>query len=607
MPDTLLHTNKPSLAYAKLVATPTESSWSQVYNAGSLFACLSLIVKDEDAQDEQVSLHAAGKEIFNILESEFFSLPEKNMHTIKNAIQLSIEHAPSSISVNLSLALFKEDILYVFIAGGGKIIMKRGEHIAVLLEQKSTAHTHIAAASGYLKDKDTIVLETEQFAKDISEETVASALDLALPNDIAEALSPQIHEQDDGGQAAIVIVYHGIATPHEEEELDGMGEKDLAALYEEHTQEEPTAAFEEEEEPAKPSRKKSFALLSIIDKLPKIHMPPLRIKWLNHKRRLFLSIAVVLVLLLTISIYLTNAKQEADKRKDIFQTIYVPAEKFYEEGKGLQSLNKNLSRDNFLKAQKLIQDGQPSIKKDTPEYQKLQELLTKVEAELESTSGNKGLPAKEVSAGKNSLLDAEKAHAGALTAGENGTTVYLITDKAVTSVDKNSGNKKDVITNDSDWTSPQAVVPYQGNIYVLDQKKGVLKYTAGSDGFGKSSYFKQNPDLSKATGMAIDGSVWIANGGEIFKYTRGESDGFKTKGLDKPFSPQTKLFTNLDTDNIYVLDKGNARVVKLSKDGSFQTQYVSNIISDAKDFEVKEKENKLLILAQDKVWEIEMK
>ena len=110
--------------------------------------------------------------------------------------------------------------------------MKRKEHIGTLLESTGEAK-QVLSASGLLSNNDTIVLETGQFAHDITDETLTSALDLALPNDIAEALSPQIHKQDDGGQAAIIVVYHGIT-----HEVDTETETLAEAIAEEEKEEE---------------------------------------------------------------------------------------------------------------------------------------------------------------------------------------------------------------------------------------------------------------------------------------------------------------------------------------------------------------------------------
>jgi hypothetical protein len=391
MSDPLLQSAKPSLAYAKLVATPTDSSWSQAYNAGSLFACLSLTkeqaVEDEEidpdtiAQDtEHVSLHAVGKNLLNILESEFFTLEEKTIDTVKKAIVTSIDQLPSSVSVNLSLALFKDAVLTVFIAGEGKILMKRGGHIGTLLESNEEVK-HVLSASGLLSNNDTVILETGQFAHDITDETLTSALDLALPNDIAEALSPQIHKQDDGGQAAIIVVYHGIT-----HEVDTETETLAQAIAEEENDEKETKHEELDElyapEEEDPFQAPKIAHKHLSPKLPHIRMPQLNFH-LSHKRKLFLSVAILLVALLVASIFFTRQKSMQSKQQQLFATIYDPAKKSYEEGIELKSLNKSLSRDDFLKAEKLLKENVGNFTEESSEKKQLTDLLTKVEAELE--------------------------------------------------------------------------------------------------------------------------------------------------------------------------------------------------------------------------------
>ncbi|MBI2594317.1 hypothetical protein HYW39_01315 [Candidatus Curtissbacteria bacterium] len=55
-----------NLEFAKIVASPTVSSWSQAYNAGKLFAVVSL-EKRENEEDANESLATLGK---NILEKK---------------------------------------------------------------------------------------------------------------------------------------------------------------------------------------------------------------------------------------------------------------------------------------------------------------------------------------------------------------------------------------------------------------------------------------------------------------------------------------------------------------------------------------------------------
>src|SRR5580700_636902 len=99
------HASKLSLSFAKLVATPTETSWSQAYNAGNVFICISLTT---DIPNEETSLHGIGKELFNVLQSEFFTLEEKNIAAIKTAIDTSLKQVPEQIKTSLTLAFFKD-------------------------------------------------------------------------------------------------------------------------------------------------------------------------------------------------------------------------------------------------------------------------------------------------------------------------------------------------------------------------------------------------------------------------------------------------------------------------------------------------------------------
>ncbi|HEX8932212.1 MAG TPA: hypothetical protein VF810_03600, partial [Patescibacteria group bacterium] len=145
MPTDHLSLAKTNLAYAKLTATPTGTAWSQAYNAGNLFACLSLTVATEEENHE--SLQSLGKNLFNNLEAEFFTLEEKNLATIKEAIAKSTKHIPKGIAVNFCLVFFKNNLLYLFIVGRGRVIMKRGTKLGILLEQAEETTENIKTAS----------------------------------------------------------------------------------------------------------------------------------------------------------------------------------------------------------------------------------------------------------------------------------------------------------------------------------------------------------------------------------------------------------------------------------------------------------------------------
>jgi hypothetical protein len=580
---------KSSLSYAKLVATPTTISWSQAYNAGNIFVVLSLTM---DEGQEDILLQSLGKDIFSLFQSEFFGLEKKAITTIKKAITIALEKVPDGVVVSFAMAFFREPVLFVFMAGSGKIILKRGEGNATLLENQENDNGTVMSASGYLQNEDTVVLETGELAQTIPQSLVANALTLAMPNDIVEALSPQVHEQSNGAQAAIVIMHHG---PNRKDHIVAESilpeDPTIANLYDAEHQ-------EYEEEP----QRSPFSLPSL-PLFPVFHYRP------DHRTKLFLSIAGILVILLSASIMFTTKKNADTKQQSLFQTIYPPAEQYYETGQGLESLNPALSQDNYQKAKKLLQDGETKIGKGSGEYKQIEALLAKVDHAIigESAPTDQSTKATAVEAPTGSLLAFEKVHADGLAYGEGMTAFYIITDKVITSFSKSGGEKTDVIKNDGDWSAPKAIVSYQSNLYVLDQQKGVLKFVpASSSGYGKSAYFKSNtPDVSAAMSMAIDSDVWIVlRDGTLLKYTKGESDNLQVTGLKKPMKNPTKIVTDGTLAYVYVLDKGNSRIVSFDKHGVYHKEYIASVLAQAVDFTVSEKENKLLILSGGKVWQI---
>ncbi len=604
MPGEHVSLTKSSLAYAKLAATPTDTSWSQAYNAGNLFACLSLTLA-ETTEDRTV-LQNLGKELFNYLEAEFFTLEEKTPEAISKAIQDSTKHIPDTITINFCLAFFKESILYLFLLGSGRVVIKRGEKIGLLLERKEITDREIQTASGYLENNDTIILETSQFAKNISDNHILEALQLSLPNDIAESLSIHMHEKSDGDQAAIIIAYHG-TTHHTAETYTPPTQESV----EEEEEEEPSQPYTQthHEAPAAPPLFSKFSELVKHIRLPFFqHNRRIVMGGLTHKKKLFLSISCIILVLLVVSIIFTKQKQEAAKNAALFQSTYQPAAKLYDEGKSLESLNPDLSQQDLQKAKQMLTDGQTKFPKDSPEEKQITDLLTKVQTELGSSSVANATPVKEATVGNNDLLTLEKANTDGTGFSQNGTTVYYVTPKEVIGISKSDGKKKSLVTNDSDWKQGVAIVPYQTNFYILDQQDGILKYVPTGNTYNKSAYFKSSsPDLTKAESMAIDSSIWILmKDGSIQKYTRGTADSFTIKGLSKPFNSPTKIYTNSDINNVYILDNGNSRIVKLANDGTFQQEYAASIIKNAKDFEVNESDKKILILSGDKIWEIDM-
>ncbi|MEK7571520.1 MAG: hypothetical protein AAB553_04545 [Patescibacteria group bacterium] len=602
MPDSL-HIVKQRLAYAKLVATPTDIAWSQAYNAGNLFASLSLAQTTEEIQ----SLPTLGKTIFSNLEAEFFTLEDKNLDGIKQAIAESIKTLPEHIELSFCLCYFKDDLLYLFIAGSGKILIKRRNSLGVLLEKHTPTERVIHSSSGYADNDDIFILQTAQFAKDIPSATLTAAMEVTLPSDIAEILSPHLHQQEDGGQAAIIVAVQGIPKRDELLEEEERQESDEEPTLATAIREEQQYKADYDDMDASTSSRPAISITPLVNKLTAIthkFMPKMH---LSNVRKVTLAVAILLIVLLIGGIGMTKYREEQKEKQKLFQVTISEAQKYYDEGKALKNLNPELSEEAFAKADAIIVKEQDTFSAGSKEGKALATLRDTIRKEKTpiTETAKAEIATTEATDDASPFLTTEQK-VNAISFGQNVSTIYAVTKEDIIAIPKAGGNEKSLISNDDGWAGAVAIAPYQANIYVLDTKEGILKYVPGGGGYGKTAYFKDKaPDVSGAVAMAIDSDVFILKkDGSILKYTSGEAVKFTVTGLKQALRSPTKIVTDSEMTRLYVLDKGNKRIVVLSKDGAFIKEYPADILTQAEDLDVQEEDKKIIILAKDKLWEI---
>jgi hypothetical protein len=331
----------------------------------------------------------------------------------------------------------------------------------------------------------------------------------------------------------------------------------------------------------------------------------LQLPQIPRTKKLFLILVVIIIILLAGSIIYTKNNQQQAKITKQFAAVYPHAQKIVDDAEALKSLNPGKSQDDFAQAEQVLKQSLPDFPANSKEHQQIADLLTKVEAELGTGTSITMIPAQKTQVDTTDILGFEKTTtANAFT--QDGTTIYVVTSQGVTSITKADGKKKTLITNNKDWENPKGIATYQGNIYLLDPNHAIVKFVPSGSTFTNTNYFTGSaPDFSQATALAIDSSIYILFAdGTIQKYTRGQKDVFSVSHLEKPFLKPTKIVTDADTSALYILDPNNSRIVKLGKDGAFQGQYASLQLKNAKDFEVREKEKKLLFLSGDTVYEI---
>lgn len=349
-----------NISFSKIVATPTLNSWSQAYNAGKLFAVVSL---EKTKKTDIESLNILGKDLLERLEQEFFVIEEKNLETIKKAVSTTFEKEIEGVNLSFAAGAFIGDVLYLFTKGSGKAFIKRDDNLGLVLDSSSESK-EIVSSSGFLKENDLIVLATSAFSEIITQDDLNLGLTDGLPADIAESLAPKIHKAEDGRISAIVIKY---GNPQILEE----------AVEEKETQEEIIEAdvMQNQTHPL------SEFLFQIKLRLKK---PNIRF---NPTKKLFLVASIIIIGILISSVFLGIQKQNDAKTKALFAQIYPQAVKKYDEGQSLLDLNKNLAKDSFLSAQKILNENKGKFPEQSKESAQVQELMKKVDSSLDKASG----------------------------------------------------------------------------------------------------------------------------------------------------------------------------------------------------------------------------
>lgn len=149
-------------------------------------------------------------------------------------------------------------------------------------------------------------------------------------------------------------------------------------------------------------------------------------------------------------------------------------------------------------------------------------------------------------------------------------------------------------------------------LYVLDPKNNqVYKVSKTDDNYtgGKNWMTDSDIDLRNAVSMAVESAIFVLNdSGEIIRLYGGTQD--KTWVADE-LSPNleraTKIFTDENVNNLYVLDPANRRLVVLDKNGKLTAQYTSDKWSDLKDMVIDETNKTAYLLSGAEVFQVELK
>jgi len=202
------------------------------------------------------------------------------------------------------------------------------------------------------------------------------------------------------------------------------------------------------------------------------------------------------------------------------------------------------------------------------------------------------------------VLDATERMAAGRFFDEYNSIVFIT--QAAKLIEYTDGNSQFADTSDVTWHSGVDIATYSNKIYVLDAVSNqIWRYARGTEAYGSAQgYFSGEVDLSKAISLAVDGSIWLLNNdGTIVKYLSGELLEFAIKKAPlEGMTGATRLYTELEVNQVYVLDPANDRLFIFDKattnnDITYNAQYIFDDIKGTLVDVFVDKDRNVIVLA----------
>lgn len=218
----------------------------------------------------------------------------------------------------------------------------------------------------------------------------------------------------------------------------------------------------------------------------------------------------------------------------------------------------------------------------------------------------------DVAKKSNQILAGSEQLGDAQFASLNGDLGFIYSkDKGVLRVDTTNKKVTTPAKVDKEWGSISDIYGFGSNIYLLDAGNNqIWKYVPTTEGYSdKREYFTKDTKVSLADSlrMQIESSVYILKkGGEMLRFTKGVKDNFSYSGLDKGVKDPKSFFVSSDTDNLYLLDSGNSRLLILTKTGEYKGQISGDKFATATDLVVDEKAKLVYLLDGGKIYTVNL-
>lgn len=655
------------ISTSTVVGTASSGCWSQVHSFvpsgeklpthGSLLLALSIKSLDSD---EEGNLAGLGKEIISRFQSDYYQAeidPSSCFEHLRQVVkEIAGDYEEYELEAVAGVVVKSQDALesnelYVAAVGGADSFLERKKRIYQLLKGSfGEEGGELRSAGGRLEGLDMLLLATSDFLKAVSLEKVKEALVSEKVDEASLMTAPLVQASDKQCGAAGLIV-----KLEEERRSEDSGEVSEA-------REEGSGSGIDV-----PIVSEASLLLRKISSFPsKIgglfgrglrvrggveETPDIRVK--EHKERkvrLMYSVALVLLLLLFASIFFGSRHRLSREREKNFNEVWEVVEHQYQEAVSLAELNPLRSRALLLETRQIIETVLNDENKKLSEERRseLEEKLNEVERAYSEVSGEHKIEEAErfldltlvrpdtsgdimaafedtivVLDRKSGVLlrvnastkSAETVGGGSFLTDSLLATVtsgrgFVLSGSGVVEVSLANKTSAIAVENDPEWGNIVDMGAFSGNLYLLDKGQSeIFRYPGGEGGFGRRDRWLGEgvlPDLTSARSMAIDGDIWVLTDSGILRFRRGVRENYSISGLDKELSEPVSVYTDANSERIYILDRGNRRVVVFDKSGEYRAQYLWEGIDKAEDLVVSEAEGKIFLLNDELIYAIDI-
>lgn len=610
---------------SKIVGSPADGFWSQVHtffpqerekkeSRGDLLAVLVV-----SGVEEGIGAVSFGREILGRLHEEYYGdLTGSAFEKLGEAVN---KVGQETEGLEIIAAVLFGRILYVATYGLGKVVLKRGDKLGIVLQGEE----QMQKGSGILEEGDWILLGSDHFFQAVGVGVLKAALESNSPEEAVENLAPIVLGHNNMADAAII----------------------LALVKAEVSAAEPVSLLVEKEEKSEEIKAESKRINFLEKIFSKIKLPQrksffVRRTDLEKRKKILFVVAIALLALFAVAFGLGLKQRAVDKRQSKVKSLITLAEEKFNQGKEAYSGNPEEGKAFLSEAEKVVEEGLV-LEKNNQELALLKEQIEKfssslgVETALQEvptfmdlsliTDGASGVSLSLID-GNLVILDAEKEKVYLLDIEKKSHVVYelkqgggkltisltgkiaVLAEKGIVEVDTKNKSASLKIEKDESWKEIVGLASFNGNLYLLDKgASDIWRYLATGDGYGtiKSWFVGSPPDLSKAVSMTIDGAVWVLEKDKISKFNLSQPESFSLTKMPESFDNPTKIYTSVDDQNLYVLDKGRGKIYEITKSGEFRAAYSWGGIKEASDLVAVESAKKIFLLSGTKIYEIGMK